>query len=54
MIGYLGYHSASDSGIVYTPKGNYIVTIMSDADGKLGLLNPTVSALNSVFHEIKA
>ncbi|HFI0716829.1 TPA: GBS Bsp-like repeat-containing protein, partial [Streptococcus suis] len=52
-IGEPGYRSASDAGIVYTPKGNYILSIMSNADGKLGLVNPTVHALNSVYHDIK-
>ncbi|HEL1586723.1 TPA: hypothetical protein TXJ16_001246 [Streptococcus suis] len=48
-----GYRSASDGGIVYTPKGNYIVSIMSNADGRLGLLNPTVSALHAIHQQIK-
>lgn len=47
-IGGWGYHAANDAGIVYTPKGNYIMSIMSNADGKLGLLNPTVAALNKL------
>ncbi|HEL2057253.1 TPA: GBS Bsp-like repeat-containing protein, partial [Streptococcus suis] len=52
-IGLPGYRSASDGGIVYTPKGNYIVSIMSNADGRLGLLNPTVSALHAIHQQIK-
>ncbi|MDY3823798.1 MAG: GBS Bsp-like repeat-containing protein [Streptococcus sp.] len=52
-IGYPGYRAANDAGIVYTPKGNYIVSIMTNADGRLGLVNPTVLALNSVYFDIK-
>ncbi|MCQ8259935.1 GBS Bsp-like repeat-containing protein [Streptococcus suis] len=52
-IGYPGYRSASDAGIVYTPQGNYILSVMTNADGRLGLVNPTVQALNSVYHDIK-
>ncbi|HFI0620262.1 TPA: GBS Bsp-like repeat-containing protein [Streptococcus suis] len=52
-IGLPGYRSASDGGIVYTPKGNYILSIMSNADGRLGLLNPTVSALHNIHQQIK-
>ena len=45
-IGYPGYHAANDAGVVYAPNGTYILSIMSDADGKLNLLNPIVSALD--------
>ncbi|MGQ7374077.1 GBS Bsp-like repeat-containing protein, partial [Streptococcus suis] len=52
-IGYPGYRSASDAGIVYTPQGNYILSVMTNADGRLGLVNPTVQALNKVYQDIK-
>ncbi|MHB9782153.1 SH3 domain-containing protein [Streptococcus sp. 10F2] len=51
-IGGWGYHAANDAGIVRTPKGDYIVSIMSNADGKLGLLNPVVRALNEIHKQI--
>lgn len=52
-IAYPGYHSASDAGIVYTPQGNYVLAIMSNADGKLNLLNGLVASLNNLHTESK-
>lgn len=52
-IGEVGYHSASDAGIVYAPTGPYIVAIMTDADAKLPMLNSTVQALNSLVGTIR-
>lgn len=52
-IGEVGYHSASDAGIVYAPTGPYIVAIMTDADAKLPMLHSTVQALNSLVGTIR-
>lgn len=51
-IGMTGYHAANDAGIVSTGNGDYIISITTNADGKLGLLNNLVSALNTAYKEI--
>ncbi|MGV3028339.1 serine hydrolase, partial [Streptococcus hyovaginalis] len=51
-IGMPGYHAANDAGIVSTPKGCYVLAIMSNADGKLGLLNELVLSLNNIYKSL--
>lgn len=51
-IGDWEYRAANDAGIVYTPKGDYIVSIMSNSYGNLGLLNPLVKALNQLHQKL--
>lgn len=51
-IGMPGYHAANDAGIVSTPKGRYVLAIMSNADGKLGLLNELVLSLNNIYKSL--
>jgi LAS superfamily LD-carboxypeptidase LdcB/beta-lactamase class A len=48
-----GYHAANDGGIVYTNKGDYVISVMSNADGKVGLLNNLVTALNNVHQALR-
>ncbi|HFI0255866.1 TPA: GBS Bsp-like repeat-containing protein [Streptococcus suis] len=50
-IGGWGYRAANDSGIVYAPEGTYVQTIMTNADGRLGLLNPLVAELHQLHRE---
>lgn len=52
-IGMTGYHAANDAGIISTPKGDYVVAITTNADGKLDLLNDLVSAINKAYLESK-
>ncbi|WP_420705745.1 serine hydrolase [Streptococcus sp. HF-1907] len=52
-IGMTGYHATNDAGIVSTPKGDYVVATTTNADGKLGLLNDLVSAINKAYLESK-
>lgn len=51
-IGMPGYHAANGAGIVSTPKGRYVLAIMSNADGKLGLLNELVLSLNNIYKSL--